>query len=86
MIEVAGDVAYCESYAMASHRSEREGVEYDLVVGVRYVDRFERREGVWKIAHRKAVQDWNRIDPVAESIPIVLNAGLRTRQDPVYLR
>ena len=29
------------------------------VVGGRYLDRFERRDGQWKIAHRLYVMDWN---------------------------
>jgi hypothetical protein len=28
------------------------------VSGGRYIDRFERREGVWAIAHRVCIRDW----------------------------
>ena len=31
---------------------------------LRYVDQFERRAGVWKIARRVCVFDWQRMDPV----------------------
>jgi ketosteroid isomerase-like protein len=44
-IEVDGDVAHCETYCTAHHvtpPSDPEG-ERDSVMGLRYVDRFERR-------------------------------------------
>lgn len=34
--------------------------EYDLTVGVRYLDRFEKREGVWKVAAKKLILDWTQ--------------------------
>ena len=36
----------------------------DLLTCSRYVDRFERRDGAWKIAHRVVAQEWRRVDPV----------------------
>lgn len=33
--------------------------EHVLITGFRYLDRFERREGVWKIAERRLVFDWS---------------------------
>ena len=33
-------------------------------VECRYVDRFERIDGVWAIRHRQSLHDWDRIDPV----------------------
>jgi hypothetical protein len=38
--------------------------ERDHVVGLRYVDDFEQRDGVWRIATRVCVFDWTRTDPV----------------------
>lgn len=40
--------------------------ETELILAGRYLDRFERRDGVWKIAYRKMVCDWCRTQPVAE--------------------
>lgn len=40
--------------------------ETEMILGGRYLDRFERRNGVWKIAYRKMVCDWCRTQPVAE--------------------
>lgn len=60
-IDVEGDVAFGEIYFQAFHRTVEDGAEYDFVVIGRYVDRYEKRSGVWKIAHRSELNDacWN---------------------------
>lgn len=64
LIQLSGDKAVGESYGIAVHGdvSEAHG-PVDLIVFVRYNDRFERREGKWKIAHREVVYDWNQHIP-----------------------
>lgn len=61
------DRARCETYAMAFHRVPARGdhPQRDHVVGLRYIDDFEHRDGHWRIAHRVCVFDWTRTDPVA---------------------
>lgn len=55
--EVDGDVAAVESYFLLFNaQPEERGGEHDLVGG-RYLDRFERRNGEWRIAARKIVVD-----------------------------
>ncbi len=66
LIEIDGDTARAETYAVAYHRREDdEGNGKDDIMGIRYVDRFEQREGAWKIAHRVVSTEWRRVDPVA---------------------
>jgi ketosteroid isomerase-like protein len=65
LIELHGDVAFCESYVFASHRYARDGAKADCLCGARYVDRLERREGVWRIVTRQLVWEWVRDDAVA---------------------
>ncbi len=91
LIELEGDVAYGETYLHAYHRIKKEEIdkEYDLVAGGRYIDRFERRNGVWKIASRRCVYDWFRRDPCTERWSSQLRQdarGLRGPDDPVYHR
>lgn len=88
LVEIQGDVAYSESYVVAHHREERGGKEFDLVFGGRYVDRFERRNGVWRIARRTVVCDWTRVDPVLEdwSGAPSFTQGQRSHEDIVYRR
>jgi|SRR6185437_2336954 len=65
-IDVEGDVAFGEVYFQAHHRLVEEGEEKDLFVSGRYVDRYERRSGKWKIAHRSERIDWVRSEPRAD--------------------
>ncbi len=68
-IEFEGDdLAFGEVYFQAFHRVEEEGGPKDLFVAGRYVDRYERRAGVWKIAHRSELVDWVRTEPAADDI------------------
>lgn len=62
LIEVDGDRATSEAYVIAHHRTRaRPGSpEFDLFVGARYVDLFERRGGTWRISRRTVVHSWNR--------------------------
>ncbi|MBC2640899.1 MULTISPECIES: nuclear transport factor 2 family protein [unclassified Rhodococcus (in: high G+C Gram-positive bacteria)] len=54
-------VAYSESYLRAFHRVVPPGKQpYDLIIGGRFQDRFEQRNGDWKIARRVLVFDWFR--------------------------
>jgi hypothetical protein len=51
----------------------------------RYVDRFERREGVWKIAERLVVRDWDLAEPVTLAFaPGRFTDGARGPADPSY--
>jgi len=60
------DLAFGEVYFQAFHRVVQQGEEKDLWVNGRYVDRYERRGGVWKIAHRSELVDWTRTEPAAD--------------------
>jgi len=62
-VDPSGDVAYCESYAIGHHvRSEGGRDVDDRVMGLRYDDRFERRDGEWRIADRVVRYEWLRVD------------------------
>jgi hypothetical protein len=65
LIEVDGDVARCESYVIVVVRIPQDGGAIDWTHAGRYVDRFERRNGDWRIAHRTVVYDLERFDKVA---------------------
>jgi len=65
-IEVDGDHARAESYAIAFHRVAARGSkpDRDHVVAFRFLDDFERRDGRWAIAQRVLAFEWTRTDPV----------------------
>lgn len=58
--EIAGDEAHSETYWLFAGVN-REGPPLTLTGG-RYVDRFERRDGIWAIAARKCVVEWREGD------------------------
>jgi ketosteroid isomerase-like protein len=89
-IEVRGDVAWSEAYCVAHHLFEPgdpDG-ERDLVLGLRYFDRFERRSAQWKIALRRCIFDWTYTVPIAEKWPFGADftVGRRDRSDESYRR
>jgi ketosteroid isomerase-like protein len=63
LIEVQGESAIVESYVFAFHRLPDPAGAKDLLLGGRYVDRFEKREDVWRIRHRTLIADWFREFP-----------------------
>jgi hypothetical protein len=66
-IKVEGDIAHGEIYFIAQHRIVEAGVEKDLFVAGRYIDRYEDRGEGWKIAKRRELIDWARTDPASDS-------------------
>jgi hypothetical protein len=90
LVELDGDVARVESYLNAMHRRQSaEGLVDDLLK-CRYVDRFERRNGEWKIAKRSVIYDWGVTQPAVEKgwwddAPGEYLFGRKDRSDPVYL-
>ena len=87
LVEVDGDTAWGEHYAHAFHRvAARDGEpEKELTVNTRYVDRYERRGGEWRISHRMVVVDTDRVDPVTERwVPQEQLRGARDPGDPSY--
>ena len=65
-----------------------ESLAMDMFTSSRYLDRMERRDGEWRIAHRTFVSDWSASDPRTDSwdrspaSPRLF--GRRDQQDPVY--
>lgn len=89
IITVDGDNAHGEVYVLAYHRFMEQGQPALLVMGGRYLDRYERREETWRIAHRKCVEDWSVLVPAPETPETdLLGAGLPRgaagSQDPSY--
>jgi hypothetical protein len=90
LVDVAGDVALAESYGVAYHRGRGHDGAFqasrNLVTGFRFVDRFERRGGEWRIAARVATTEWSRVDDEAGRWPVPdqLRRGARDGSDPVY--
>lgn len=89
LFEIEGNVAFGEVYFTAFHRTIEHGLERDFIVWGRYIDRYERREGEWKIAHRTELNDACRTDPANDiwlkETPSAL-VGARGKEDFSYDR
>ena len=85
LIELDGDRAAVESYFLAFHPYRVDGQPERLAfVGGRYLDRFERRDGVWRIAKRRVVLDWTRSEVAGSAWAAEARFALggRREQDP----
>lgn len=62
LIELAGATASAETHVVSYHRvdmgAEENGGERDTCIGGRYLDKLEKRDGKWRIAHRTMLYDW----------------------------
>lgn len=88
LIEVEGDEAFGEIYFNAYHKVPVDSGFEDLVIAGRYLDRYEKRDGAWKIAYRSERNDWSRTSPTTSPYFDQTPEGLRggRRDDPVYDR
>ena len=82
LIELDGDRATGEIYFQAFHRVVTNGAEEDLFIAGRYLDRYERRGGVWKMSFRAEVNDWARTEPAADGYFRATPSGLRGARKP----
>ncbi|MGE0827861.1 MAG: nuclear transport factor 2 family protein [Hyphomonadaceae bacterium] len=86
-IDVRGDVARGETYVNSYHwGTPRDDPQKNFTTGSRYIDRFERRGGEWRIADRQCLRSFVRLEsgfvtnPPLEGWP----SASRDRTDPVY--
>ncbi|WP_068088769.1 nuclear transport factor 2 family protein [Novosphingobium rosa] len=84
-IDLDGDCAHVETYFMATLRRKTGPID---MVGGRYIDRFERREGEWAVAQRACLVEWNgKLDPAEAAMdPDLFLRGSWDRSDPSYMR
>lgn len=79
LIQLQGEQAEVESYELARHLTPLGEEKKDLIIASRYVDKFSRRGGAWRIDRRDKVVDWIRIFEGAD--PLFDNAPMKGRRD-----
>ena len=92
LIALDGDAAQVESHILAFARLKKDGEKFDTLTLARAIDRFEKRDGTWRIAARRMVWEWNHEMPMAETWgrgmiapdATVLVRGRKTPDDLVY--
>ena len=91
LVDVDGDRATSECYVMAFARVRTDDGTGDSLTTARLLDRLERRDGRWGIAHRQLRWEWNLDLPSNETWvfgllgdPERLVHGAKHPDDPVY--
>lgn len=87
LIDLKGDEADVETYFMAVQRREDGGKTYTRIRAGRYLDRFAKRGGKWRVLHRRVIDDWSRLDEVVATAPEVgpeNHHGKRDKTDLSY--
>jgi len=83
-VVVDGESAHADTYCVAHHLRAAD----DLIIGLRYVDRFARRAGTWLIAKRVCAFDWTYTVPVDQAtrwqFADDFTVGVRDRTDITY--
>ena len=78
-----------ESYAARAQQRGELGQDHEYICGGRYIDRFEKRDGAWRILRRRITNEWNQCQAARhvfdEGQARLFNLpGARDRTDPVY--
>lgn len=89
-VELDGDEAHAETYYVFVGTDRNPDAPL-YVVGGRYVDRFERREGRWAIAARVCLVEWltefaSGLSPAAVEFMAAIGTVARDRSDTSYER
>jgi hypothetical protein len=86
LVDIDGDVGHSETYCTAFHVADPAAPEsVGVTTGLRYVDRFERWDGEWRIVERFALREWVRLEPnQRQADPAEGPTGVRGRADRAY--
>jgi hypothetical protein len=89
LIQLDGDDdARVESYFLAFHPHEADGVGKLAIAAGRYLDHFQRRAGAWKIQKRRAIMDWTREHveglPWARTVGVIPQGRRKWQDDESY--
>lgn len=59
---IEGDLAEGEIYTIATHTFGAGHRDVDVIIGGRYLDKYEKRHDIWKILERTIVTDWAHVN------------------------
>lgn len=83
-VEIDGDLAHLETYVTGFFNFK--GDEAPAIVGGRYIDRLDRRNGEWRIAVRMFAPHFSGQTAREFNGPDYYAVGTLDRRDPSYLR
>ena len=82
-IDITSDSeAFGEVYLIAHHEQvDADGAQQDWIYAGRYVDRYEKRNGSWKIAYRAEIADWLKPAAPGAQLPDLMGTAIFARKD-----
>lgn len=83
-IVLDGDAAWSETYVVSCQQIEDNGAAQTRLRAGRYLDRFTRREGVWRLSERTFVDEWARTDAVDLAPGVGTHRGQPAPHDLLY--
>ncbi len=69
LVQIYGDTAEVETYAVAFGARDVDGAPTVVVTGLRYVDKMVRQNGQWLVQNRVLQFDWRGNAPADTSLP-----------------
>ena len=77
--------ALVESYTLAFHVEPGDDGDRLQTFSGRYIDRFEPRDGAWRIVERTLRVDWTRVEPIVDTMgDRWVPSGRGGSPDPIY--
>ena len=84
-IRLEGDRAEAESHVLSCQEAAGADGDETRVRAGRYLDHFERRDGVWKLSRRVFVDEWSRLDPVGRQPNVGSRRSAPAPNDAAYV-
>jgi ketosteroid isomerase-like protein len=73
---IEANLAEGEIYTVATHTFGAGDRDVDVIIGGRYLDKYEKRDDIWKIIERTIVTDWAHVnDPSAVDLSHPITKG-----------
>lgn len=83
-IVLEGDAAWSETHVLSCQQIEDAGVVQTRLRAGRYLDRFTRGDGQWKLSERTFIDEWARTDMIELAPATGANRGQPAPHDLLY--
>lgn len=83
-IVLDGDKAWSETHVLSCQAVDAGGALQTRIRAGRYLDRFAKRGGAWKLVERTFIDEWGRVDAVDEAAAQGAHRGAPSPRDLLY--
>lgn len=83
-IVLDGGKAWSETHVLSCQAIEVGDALQTRIRAGRYLDRFAKRDGAWKLVERTFIDEWGRVDAVSEAAPQGAHRGAPALRDLLY--